>query len=416
MKKMITVCFMMLCFGFTLILLPQPSTAATSTDIKFTVEASELLDESLQSVVTELPKNAPVVVIAVQDDWLKVQYKAQVGYIKSDRLTTLEPEYMLVQAKSEPLVRVTDLQQSDVRGKLYLNSIVDMYPTDSANFVFVRYGHLAGYVNKHALIQPTAKPMLVKDPNGLVVRSVASPSDMEIGQLTAKSKVTMLTNLKGWAFVTTDELSGYVLASGLVSANEKPIAIKPASSTKAKKIALTFDDGPHPKVTPQILKILEKYDAKATFFVVGNEVKKNPKILKAVADAGHEIGNHTYNHAKLTTLSVKKVKLQIDSNDAAIKAVIGQNATVFRPPYGAYNKTVTNQLKVPNVLWTIDTLDWKHHNPKKTLAAVQKNAKNGSIVLMHDIHQTTADALEPILAALQKQGYEFVTVSEILNN
>lgn len=407
---------MMLCFGFTLILLPQHSTAAMSTDIKFTIEASELLDESLQSVVTELPKNAPVVVIDVQDDWLKVQYKAQVGYLKSDQLTTLEPEYMLVQAKSEPLVRVTDLQQSDVRGKLYLNSIVDMYPTDSANFVFVRYGHLAGYVNKHALIQPTAKPMLVKDPNGLVVRSVASPSDAEIGQLTAKSKVTMLTNLKGWAFVTTDKLSGYVLASGLVSANEKPIASKPASSTKTKKIALTFDDGPHPKVTPQILKILKKYDAKATFFVVGNEVKKNPKVLKAVADAGHEIGNHTYNHAKLTTLSVKKVKLQIDSTDAAIKAVIGQNATVFRPPYGAYNKTVTNQLKVPSVLWTIDTLDWKHHNPKKTLAAVQKNAKNGSIVLMHDIHQTTADALEPILAALQKQGYEFVTVSEILKN
>ncbi len=407
---------MMLCFGFTLILLPQHSTAAMSTDIKFTIEASELLDESLQSVVTELPKNAPVVVIDVQGDWLKVQYKAQVGYLKSDQLTTLEPEYMLVQAKSEPLVRVTDLQQSDVRGKLYLNSIVDMYPTDSANFVFVRYGHLAGYVNKHALIQPTAKPMLVKDPNGLVVRSVASPSDAEIGQLTAKSKVTMLTNLKGWAFVTTDKLSGYVLASGLVSANEKPIASKPASSTKTKKIALTFDDGPHPKVTPQILKILKKYDAKATFFVVGNEVKKNPKVLKAVADAGHEIGNHTYNHAKLTTLSVKKVKLQIDSTDAAIKAVIGQNATVFRPPYGAYNKTVTNQLKVPSVLWTIDTLDWKHHNPKKTLAAVQKNAKNGSIVLMHDIHQTTADALEPILAALQKQGYEFVTVSEILKN
>ena len=258
--------------------------------------------------------------------------------------------------------------------------------------------------------------MLVKDPNGLVVRSVASPSDAEIGQLTAKSKVTMLTNLKGWAFVTTDKLSGYVLASGLVSANEKPIASKLASSTKTKKIALTFDDGPHPKVTPQILKSLKKYDAKATFFVVGNEVKKNPKVLKAVADAGHEIGNHTYNHAKLTTLSVKKVKLQIDSTDAAIKAVIGQNATVFRPPYGAYNKTVTNQLKVPSVLWTIDTLDWKHHNPKKTLAAVQKNAKNGSIVLMHDIHQTTADALEPILAALQKQGYEFVTVSEILKN
>lgn len=407
-------CFMMLCFGFALLLFPQLSTATTTTDVKFTLEASALLDESLESVLTELPKHAPVIVLAVQEEWLKVQFKTQIGYMKSDQLTTLPPQYMLVQAKSEPLVRVTDLQQSDVRGKLYLNSIVEMYPTDSANFVFVRYGHLAGYVNKHALVQPKLKTMLVKDPKGIVVRSVASPSGAEIGQLPAKTEVTMLTNLKGWAFVTTDKLSGYVLASSLVSTKGKPVATKPTSSTKAKKIALTFDDGPHPKVTPQILKILEKYDAKATFFVVGNEVKKNPKVLQAVADAGHEIGNHTYSHAKLTTLSARKIKLQIDSNDAAIKAAIGQNATVFRPPYGAYNKTVTNQLKVPNVLWTIDTLDWKHHNPKKTVASVQKNAKNGSIVLLHDIHQTTADALEPILALLQKQGYEFVTVSEIL--
>ena len=407
-------CFMTLCFGFALLLIPQLSSAAAPADIKFTLEASALLDESLESVLTELPKHAPVIVLAAEEDWLKVQSKTQIGYMKSDQLTTLTPQYMLVQAKSEPLVRVTDLQQSDVRGTLYLNSIVEVYPTDSANFVFVRYGHLAGYVNKHALVQPKVKTMLVKDPKGVVVRSVASPSGAEIGQLPTKANVTMLTNLKGWAFVSTDKLSGYVLASSLVSTKGKPVATKPTSSTKAKKIALTFDDGPHPKVTPQILKILEKYDAKATFFVVGNEVKKNPKVLQAVADAGHEIGNHTYSHAKLTTLSARKIKLQVDSTDAAIKAAIGQNATVFRPPYGAYNKTVTNQLKVPNVMWTIDTLDWKHHNPKKTVASVQKNAKNGSIVLLHDIHQTTADALEPILVLLQEQGYEFVTVSEIL--
>lgn len=407
---------MTLCFGFALFLLPQLSSAAAPADIKFTLEASELLDESFQSVLTELPKHAPVIVLAVEEDLVKVQFNTQIGYIKSDQLTTLNPQYMLVQAKNEPLVRVTDLQHSAVRGKLYLNSIVEVYPTDSANFSFVRYGQLAGYVNKHALVQPQMKTMLTKDPKGVVVRSVASPSGTEIGQLSVKTEVTMFTNLKGWAFVSTDKLSGYVLASSLVSAKDKQVTTTPKSSKKVKKIALTFDDGPHPKVTPQILKILEEYDAKATFFVVGNKVKNNPKVLQAVADAGHEIGNHTYSHAKLTALSARKIKLQIDSTDAAIKAAIGQNATVFRPPYGAYNKIVTSQLKVPNVLWTIDTLDWKHHNPKKILALVEKNAKNGSIVLLHDIHQTTADALEPILAWLQKQGYEFVTVSEILKN
>lgn len=138
--------------------------------------------------------------------------------------------------------------------------------------------------------------------------------------------------------------------------------------------------------------------------------------MKEVFNDGHEIGNHTYNHTKLTTLTVKQMHLQIQSTDSVVQAAIGQNPTVFRPPYGAYNKTVTNQLNVPNVLWTIDTLDWKHHDPKKTLQAVKDNAKPGSIILMHDIHQATANALDDILAMLQKQGYEFVTVSELLNN
>lgn len=167
-------------------------------------------------------------------------------------------------------------------------------------------------------------------------------------------------------------------------------------------------------MTRQILKTLEKYEAKATFFVVGQEVKEHPEILKAVYNAGHEIGNHTFNHKKLTTLSSKEVKQQIQSTDTLIKSTIGQRATVFRPPYGSYDKTITDQLNVPNVLWTIDTLDWKHRDPKKTVLAVKEHAKNGSIILMHDIHQTTADALDEVLATLQKQGYEFVTVSELL--
>lgn len=218
-----------------------------------------------------------------------------------------------------------------------------------------------------------------------------------------------------WTKVQYKEITGFIKSEHLkfISPQQMPGKTDPAKVTNQKKIALTFDDGPHPKVTMQILKTLEKYDAKATFFVVGKEVKKHPKIVKAAYEAGHEIGNHTFNHSRLTTLSSKQMKHQIQSTDAIIKATIGQNATLFRPPYGAYNKTVINQLNVPLTMWSIDTLDWKHRDPKKTVQAINKQAKNGSIILMHDIHQTTADALENILITLQKQGYEFVTVSEL---
>ena len=218
-----------------------------------------------------------------------------------------------------------------------------------------------------------------------------------------------------WTKVKHKEVIGFIKSEHLkfISPQQMPGKTAPSKITNQKKIALTFDDGPHPKVTMQILKTLKKYDAKATFFVVGQEVKKHPKIVKAAFEAGHEIGNHTFNHSKLTTLSTKQMKLQIQSTDVVIKVAIGQNATVFRPPYGAYNKSIINHLDIPLTMWTIDTLDWKHRDPKKTVQAINKQVKNGSIILMHDIHQTTADALENILITLQKQGYEFVTVSEL---
>lgn len=404
MRKIIFFVVMMILFS---LYFPHHSRTAATANIKMTTNTIELFDDSLQLVMQELPQNAPVIILAEQQQWSKVQYKEQIGYIKNELLTTVQAKYMLVHSKADWPIYLSDAQQGQLLGRIYLNSIVEMFPSDSPNYIFIRYGHLAGYVDKQAVVEPSTKKKIINDPKVVIVRSTASPSSDVLGHLAANTEVTMLTNFNGWAFVTTKDFSGYVLASSLKNAT---------TNNKTKKIALTFDDGPHPKVTRQILKILEKYNAKATFFVVGNAVQKNPKILKSVADAGHEIGNHTYNHTKLTTLPLQKAKLQIDSTDAVIKATIGRNATVFRPPYGAYDKTIVNQLNVPNILWTIDTLDWKHRDPKKTLAAVQKNARNGSIVLMHDIHQTTADALESILTMLQKQGYEFVTVSEMLNN
>lgn len=185
--------------------------------------------------------------------------------------------------------------------------------------------------------------------------------------------------------------------------------------TNTKKVALTFDDGPDPKTTTQILATLAKYEAKATFFMLGSRVEYYPEIAKNVQQAGHEIGNHTWNHPDLTKASVQKMANEINATSAIIEKVTGQRADVFRPPYGAVNSTVRAQTNLPIVLWSIDTEDWKHRDSVKLLHSIQQKVKDGDIILMHDIHQSTADGLDAVLAYLKQEGYSFVTVSELNN-
>ncbi|MBD8026761.1 polysaccharide deacetylase family protein [Ureibacillus sp. Re31] len=185
------------------------------------------------------------------------------------------------------------------------------------------------------------------------------------------------------------------------------------ASTGGKRVALTFDDGPHPKNTEKILKLLDKYNAKATFFMLGNRVDFYPNIVKDIASKGHELGNHTWSHKDLTTLSNDEVKKEVKQTNEAILKAVGEYPTVFRPPYGAINDRVDEVSGMPATLWTIDTLDWKSHDPKAILSIVKENVKDGSVILMHDIHATTVEALEPVLKFLKEEGYECVTVSNI---
>ncbi|ATP41792.1 xylanase [Solibacillus sp. R5-41] len=400
---------------------PQLFTKAdTISAIKMTTSDTVVFDESLQEEVITLDKNSVVTVLSESNGWAKINYTFYTGYVPSNSLQIATVQYMLTSVKFEPNVRLINDPQGEVIGNLPSSSVVEVYSIDEAGWAFVRFGDLAGFVNKIALTTPTKKQMIVQEPTGLSVRYKASPSSKAIGTLPKSTEVTMLSTFNGWAFVTSKSLSGYVPVTGLKEApkntsttNPKP-STKPNNNSSKKQIALTFDDGPNPKVTPQIVQTLKKYDAKATFFVVGKNVQKYPDIVKEVSKAGHEIGNHTYDHTKLTTLTVKQVSTQIQLTDIAVKAAIDQYTTVFRPPYGAYNKTITGLLEVPNIMWSIDTLDWKHHDPEKTLQIVKTNAKRDSIVLMHDIHQATADSLDSVLDYLSKQGYEFVTISELL--
>lgn len=181
-----------------------------------------------------------------------------------------------------------------------------------------------------------------------------------------------------------------------------------------KYVALTFDDGPFETVTPRILDILKKYNARATFFVLGFRAKEHPEILKRAVAEGHEIGSHSYGHPRFTELSPAKMAEELRKTDEVVANATGKVPAVFRPPYGEYNETVKATVDKPIITWSVDTRDWEHQNPAMILENIQRLVKNGSIILMHDTLPTTAEGLESVLKWLSEQGYEFVTVSELL--
>lgn len=384
--------------------------------IRTVVEETYLLSDDYVTPLTSLAPKAIVILHNVHAGWAHIEYKGQQGYVPSITLKSAQPSLMLAAAKNPPIVRETTEGQTKHLGNVPVDSIVQAYATNEENWYFIQYGQLTGYVIATALKTPSAQKMLVQRQDGLIVRNIASKSGIHLTSIPVNTKVDVYTNVQGWAYIVAEQnIEGYVIASGL---KEIPIPklgkYSQGIAIKTKRIALTFDDGPHPTVTAQVLKTLEKYDAKATFFVTGHRVNKSPKVLQQIYDAGHEIGNHTWSHPKLTTVSFEQVKTQINETNKSVKSIIGQEPTLFRPPYGAYNKEILNSLSVPLIMWSVDTLDWQHRTPAKTLKAVQTGAYNGSIILMHDIHQTTADALDSILSYLTKQGYEFVTVSELI--
>lgn len=177
-------------------------------------------------------------------------------------------------------------------------------------------------------------------------------------------------------------------------------------------IALTFDDGPGP-YTQAIVDCLEANNARATFFVVGNRVNSYKSAILAIHNSGSEIANHSYSHATLTQLSVSGLKSEINQTDSAVKAITGKAPVLLRTPGGAVNKTVRTYCNKPIIAWNVDTLDWKTRNTNSTVSSVMNNAKDGNIVLMHDIHKPTKDAALIIIPRLVDEGYQLVTVSEL---
>ena len=183
-------------------------------------------------------------------------------------------------------------------------------------------------------------------------------------------------------------------------------------------IALTFDDGPHPTLTPKLLDILKGKGVKATFFVLGQCVAANPAVLQRAAAEGHEIGNHSWDHKALPKGGGAGVASEIDQTNAAIASATGKKPTLVRPPYGATTAAITKRLNeefgLKVIMWDVDPLDWKVRNSAHVKAEILKSTKPGSIVLSHDIHPTTVDAMAETIDALKEKGFKFVTVSELI--
>ena len=181
---------------------------------------------------------------------------------------------------------------------------------------------------------------------------------------------------------------------------------------------MTFDDGPHPKLTPKLLDLLKERGVKATFFVIGKNVAEFPDIAKRIVDEGHEIANHSWSHPQLTKLSPTAFATEIAQTNDAIEKATGVRPVVMRPPYGAINSTLTKRLNeeygLSVIIWSVDPLDWKIRKSDHVSSHIIKNAAPGAIILAHDIHASTVDAMPATLDALQSKGYKFATVSELI--
>ena len=187
------------------------------------------------------------------------------------------------------------------------------------------------------------------------------------------------------------------------------------------KIALTFDDGPHAVLTNEILDILDEYDIKATFFVVGENIDQNPDVLRRIADSGHEIGNHTESHIDCAKSNYRKIKKELASVHERVLEICDYDIKLFRPPGGAWDKKTVkaaHDMVYSIILWSVDTKDWAHTDALKIADNIHSNIKSGSIILFHDYiskNSPTPTALRRVIPELLDKGYSFVTVGELID-
>ena len=182
------------------------------------------------------------------------------------------------------------------------------------------------------------------------------------------------------------------------------------------KIAITFDDGPSSQCTGRLLDGLKERNVKATFFLIGENAKENPELVKRLDEEGHLIGNHTYHHVEITKVSDEEAKKEILDTNKVITSITGKSVEYMRPPFGLWQRNLEMEIEVLPVMWTIDPLDWTTENVDEIVNKVVTEAEENDIILLHDCYLSSVEAALRIIDILQERGFEFVTVDELLIN
>lgn len=189
-------------------------------------------------------------------------------------------------------------------------------------------------------------------------------------------------------------------------------------SANSKYIAITFDDGPVASNTSRLLDMLRRRNIKATFYVIGERVQNNQALTRRIAAEGHEIGNHTWSHGNLTQMSDSKVRWELDKTRDAVVAAAGVKPRTMRPPYGALRQDqrswIFREYGYPTIMWDVDPQDWKKPGAAVVSNRILSGTKNGSIILLHDLHSASVDAVPATVDGLLRRGYKFVTVSQLI--
>lgn len=181
-----------------------------------------------------------------------------------------------------------------------------------------------------------------------------------------------------------------------------------------RKIALTFDDGPHPQWTPRLLDGLRERDVQATFFLIGMYAAQYPQIVERMDREGHLIGNHTYHHVRLDQEDAKEMRREIRDTDQAIYLITGKHTDYVRPPFGVWNEELGEEMEVLPILWTIDPLDWTTQDVGGIVEKVVTQAQDGAMILLHDCYGSSVEAALEIVDILKGQGFSFVTAEELV--
>ena len=204
-------------------------------------------------------------------------------------------------------------------------------------------------------------------------------------------------------------------ADGAAAISDGAINLDSASPDAAPKlVTFTFDDGPRRGTTDVLLDGLAERGAKATFFLVGEEIENAPDLVRRMRDEGHQIGNHTWGHTRLDESPDAEITREIGQTDALLQETVGEGEYWLRPPYGFLRQGTESLLSTPVVLWSVDPRDWESRDTEKVIQAVTESVKSGDIILLHDIYPTSVAAALRLIDALSADGYEFVTVAELL--